>query len=1007
MYCRVNIIRNQIINTLMSPISEEVKNRYFDFSWRRDPKRFSKFYDLQQFRIKEILVISSKYDDFTIEEDSSYSEMLLEAYQGIFRITPPRISRVSSLEDAIEAVKYKKYDLVITMSRLYGINPFELGKKLKEIHPGLPVILLLTSITDIMSLPENRDGLDNVFLYRGDGSIFMTIVKIVEDSFNVDNDTRIGNTRVIILVEDSIQYYSIFLPLLYKEILIQTNNLIKEGVNANHRRLLIRGRPKILLAKSFEEAIEIYNKHSDYVLGVISDIAYPKDGSKNWNAGFELLKQIRETNPHMPFCLQSSDLKNKEKAHSLHSTFIHKHAKDLLKLISKYLSRSLGFGDFVFRDENGNEIARAKNLDDFPKVIKKIPVEAITRHAMHNHFSNWLYCRSEFKMANIIKYLSIDDFENAEDLRKFLYRFVKKAYKVEAKGFITEFSEHTFEKDIHFSKFGNAGSLGGKGRGLAFSGTVFGLDEISAKYDNISISIPDTIVITTMWYDKFIEEFNLDELMDLSDEEIQRIFLAKDLPKELRKFIDLISRKIKYPLAIRSSSLLEDSQYHPLAGVYQSYMISNNSSKFKNRAKIIGDTIKLVYASTFSKMSKSYVKTIGQNLEIEKMAVIIQKVVGEIHNDRYYPTFSGVARSYNFYAIDPVKPEDGVAYLAVGHGEIITSGKKVLTYCPKYPKILPTHSNPEQSLQSSQTEFMALDLTEDFDLKRPANLSDFDLDIARNEDKILNWLGATFDISNNYVRDGPHYKGPLIITMPFILKYNRFPISDIIIELLERGKEAMGTDVEIEFAVNLDYENERNHELYLLQIRPMVVDTLPLEHELSEYRNGSLMYSDKVLGNGVYENITDIVYVCPEKFNHLYTIEMQQEVAYYNKMLENRKYMLIGFGRWGTADRFLGVPVKWHEIDNAAGFAEVELENYQVDPSSGQHFFLNLISTKKAYFTIPWKDKNAAIDWDWIKGQEVTSEKKYIKHIELDTPLTIMIDGKKSEGLVIDSRKIN
>ncbi|MCY3410247.1 MAG: hypothetical protein INQ03_01300 [Candidatus Heimdallarchaeota archaeon] len=957
--------------------------------------------------------MSSAYDDFTIEEDSTYSDMLFESYQGIFNITPPRISRVKNAADAIEEVKAKKFDLVITMSRLYGINPYDLGKEIKRIHPELPVILLLTSITDIMALPENKEGVDQVFLYNGDSSIFMAIVKAMEDKINVEDDTRLGKTRVIIIVEDSIQYYSIFLPLLYREIVLQTNRLLKEGVNSNHRRLLIRGRPKILLASSFEEAQEYYDKYAEYVLGVISDIAYPKAGIKNWNAGYDLVQYIRNINPYVPMCLQSSDLKNQQKAWELKTTFIFKGARDLLQSISKFLNDSLGFGDFVFRTEDGGEVKVAKDFEEFVEVIDDVPDSSILYHARRNNFSTWLFCRSEFRLADMLKDLRASDFGGAHELKIFLKNFIYHASITKSRGIINEFSEDMFEEGIHFSKFGSSGSLGGKGRGLAFSGTAFGLHDIDRQYEDVKIAIPDTIVITTYWYDKFIEQFDMDQILDpeFTENQVRDLILSKSLPKELRKFIDLIANKISDPIAVRSSSLLEDSQYHPLAGIYKSYMLPNREKKSKDRAKTIAMAIKLVYASTFSDQAKSFIKTIGQNLEIEKMAVIIQKIAGKEFNGRFYSTFSGVARSYNFYAIQPVKPDDGVAYLAVGHGEIITSGKKVLTYSPKYPQILPTHSNVEQSLRSSQSEFYALDLNAEFDMEKgeQANLTKYDLDLARNEDKTLKWLASVFDPQSNSIRDSVTFQGPLVIKFPFILKYNRFPLSNILIELLDKGKEAMGTEVELEFAVNLDYTEEKNHEFYLLQIRPMVVDDIPFSEDIHIYKDIAIMYSDKVLGNGAYEGITDIIAVCPDSFDRTRTPEIQMEIADFNKKLEGRKYLLLGFGRWGTADRFLGVPVKWHEIDNAAAIAELELADYQVDPSSGQHFFLNMTSTKKPYFTIQWEDfvpgsrtdYQSKINWNWIMEQEKIESKKFTTHFKLKEPLKIMIDGKSSFGVVV------
>ncbi len=973
--------------------------------------RYDYLYDLMKKKIKEVLVISSLYDDFIIAEDSSYSDMLFEQYNELNMSTPPpRLTRVSNAQDALLIYKEKSFDLVITMTRLVGMNPFDLGQELKKIRPEIPVILLLTSNSDTAILPpfDQRGGVDQIYLFNGDSEIFLAIIKQMEDRLNIEKDVKIGGVRVIVVVEDSIQFYSIFLPLIYKEIMVQTRLLIEQGLNHNHKLVLMRGRPKIILTKTFEEARDYIDKYKDNLLTVISDIAFPKDGVKDFNAGYEIVKHVRGLNPYMPILLQSSDVLNKQKAENYSVNFIHKHSKSLLQKVRKYFDGALGFGDFEFRLEDNTEIARATSVEELSRMIVDIPDESIMYHSQRNHFSNWLFCRAEFSLASELKKITADEFTSTHDIKTFLQKFFFERVFLETKrGLVTEFSESRFRLEEFFVRIGK-GSLGGKGRGLAFINKTFNLNKLSKKYKNVIISVPNTIFISTQYFDKFMKIHNLyDRVLeeDLTDDEVKDLFLSKSLPDELKEIINFVAKTITVPVAVRSSSLLEDSQFQPFAGIYNSYMLPNSDKKIKTRVHQFCDAIKLVYASSYYQNARSYVSSVGEKLEVEKMAVMLQPISGTIINSRFYPTLSGVARSYNYYPIGPMQKEDGVVYLALGHGAIITSGRKVLSYCPKYPKYLPFQGSIDLTMDSTQSYFLALDMEyKEINLREgeEATLVKFDLQTAK-DDKVLKWLGSVYDPQSDILRDGVSSQGPIVINFPFILKYNKIPITDILIDLLEIGKTAFGCEIELEFSVNIDYEDEKNHKFEILQIRPLVTDTEVIDEDITLYKDESVIYSDKVLGNGIYEDFYDIVYVRPDDFDRTQTYDIQLEIQKLNTELgeKDRKYLLIGPGRWGTSDRFLGIPVNWHEINNAGAIVEVALEDFQIDPSSGQHFFLNITSTKKPYFTVPFKDDDAFIDWDWFNRQELVSRGDYVSHIKLDKPLKILINGQFGLGTII------
>lgn len=975
--------------------------------------RFHIFYDLMQYNIKDVLLVSSLYDDFILEEDGGLSEEIYTVYSQLnLSFPPPRILRVPSGVQAIEAVKKRHFDLIITMRRLSDLDLISFSEKIREITIETPIVLLLTNYSEIPSLPptESLTNIDKVFVYNGDTDLFLAIIKLVEDIQNVRHDTKIGNTRVIIVIEDTIQYYSIFLPIIYKELLRQTQKSVEEGVNYSHKLLKRRGRPKILLAETYEEALDYYESYKENVLGIISDIAFPKNGIKDFSAGHAIASHIHSENEYLPILLQSSDHANIKIAEELGVKFVHKNSPDYLRTIRKFFSTSMLFGDFRFIDLKGQTIATANSLASFEKILKTIPSEIIENHGSRNDFSNWLYARGEHQIAEKLAPRHVSDFLDGNDIRDFVLQTFKNRRREDQKSVIIEFTEEQFSIEPDFIRVGK-GSLGGKGRGLAFIRSLLHRENIGSLFPEIDISVPDTIVICTDIFDEYIESNDLFDVIfvDQVEDELDELFISKPLPEHLNTVLELIVDNWNVPLAVRSSSILEDSQFQPFAGIYRTYMISNDQPKKKVRLKILQDAIKLVYASTYSKLARLYVKSVGQRIEVEKMAVVIQKLVGKRHEDMHYPDFSGVAKSFNFYPVSYQNSEDGVADLAIGLGEHIVGGGKSLSFSPKYPKMLPQISNPEYALKSTQTEFFSLKLNSGkIDLLEGelSTLQKNSMDTAY-EHGVLNWLAGRYDHQNYRISDSIVGDGPLVVTFPFILKYGKLPASQIIELLLKIGEESFGFSVEIEFAVNLDRELGR-HEFRILQIRPLIISNERKDNFVTIDKLNSLIYSSKALGNGIYENLGDIVFVKPEKFDNNFTFEVKQEISEINSKLdqEDREYTLIGPGRWGTRDPHLGIPVSWLDIHKARVLIEFGMENFDIDPSQGMHFFVNITSTGRGYFTVPLNSESDFIDWDVLKSLEIVEDKKYVTHVRIPQLYMIVINGKEGIGAIIQNDKM-
>ncbi|MHA2275191.1 MAG: PEP/pyruvate-binding domain-containing protein, partial [Candidatus Kariarchaeaceae archaeon] len=674
--------------------------------------RFHIFYDLMQYTVKDVLLVSSLYDDFILEEDGGLSEEIYTVYSKLnLSFPPPRILRVPSGVDAIEALKRRHFDLIITMRRLSDFDLISFSEKIREITIDTPIVLLLTNYSEIPNLPssEHLKHIDKIFVYNGDTDLFLAIIKLVEDLVNVQYDTKIGNVRVIIVIEDTIQYYSIFLPIIFKELLRQTEKSVEEGVNYSHKLLKRRGRPKILLAETFEEAMDYYQKYKLNVLGIISDIAFPRDGTKDFSAGYDIASLMKSENQHLPIILQSSDPENYALAQKLGVKFVHKNSPDYLRTIRRFFATSMLFGDFRFIDLSDKVIATADSLVKFEKILSTIPSEIIERHGSRNDFSNWLFARGEHQIAEKLAPHAASEFNDGNEIKQFILQTFKDRRREDQKSVIIEFNEDLFSIDPDFIKVGK-GSLGGKGRGLAFIRTLLNRENIGPNFLDIDISVPETIVVCTDIFDEFIEENDLFDriFVDHLEDDLDELFISKPLPEKLNVVLELIIDNWEAPLAVRSSSILEDSQFQPFAGIYKTYMIPNDQPDRELRLQLLKNAIKLVYSSTYSKLARTYVKSLGQRIEVEKMAIVIQKIVGNKHGDRYYPDFSGVAKSYNFYPVSYQNAEDGVSELAIGLGEHIVSGGKTLSFSPKHPKMLPQVSNPEYALKSTQTEFFSL-----------------------------------------------------------------------------------------------------------------------------------------------------------------------------------------------------------------------------------------------------------------------------------------------------------
>ena len=972
-----------------------------------------KFQKLMRFKIRDILLVSSLYDSYLFEEDGRLYELLRSEYQGLNLNHSPEITHVSSSAEAIETLKGEdNFDLIITTLHIEDMHVIKFANKIREEGIEIPIVLLAYDNREKKDLVTNYDTsiFERIFIWQGDYRLLIGIIKCIEDKINVEHDTNVVGVQSIILIEDDVKFYSAYLPIIYNELFQQSQRLLVEGVNLTHKFLRMRARPKILLCTDYEEALAYYQKYSDTVLGIISDINFRKNGVKDPESGILFAQKVMKDHADIPILLQSSNAELAKRAHEIGASFLQKGSPRLLHELREFMINNFGFGDFIFKTPDGKEVGRATNIKELEEQLKIVPDESILYHAERNHYSIWLKARTEFWLAHRLRPRKVSDFASVLDLRNDLIHSIQLYQSLMTRGVTTDFSKETFDEQNSFARMGG-GSVGGKARGLGFINNLITNFNITNRFEGIDIYVPSAIVIGTDVFDQFMEEnqlitfaLNADDDEQLTKKFIEAKKFSGDIKNKLKDFLELV----KVPLAVRSSSLLEDSQFQPFAGVYQTYMIPNNNPDPKIRLKELLNSIKRVYASTFYKAAKDYMKATSYRLEEEKMAVIIQKMVGSERSDgRYYPDFSGVAKSYNFYPVPPQKSSDGIALVALGLGKTVVEGGNTVRFCPKYPRHLLQFFSAKETIRNAQQDFYALNLT-GFSKDSTAHPADvyvqkYELNKAE-KDETLYTVGSTYSAENDSVYDGISRSGTRVVTFAPILKHKIFPLPEILELVLDLGRWGMGAQIEIEFAVNLKTPPGVLKEFGLLQMRPMVLSS---ENEVLNVvdvkKDDLIVQSSQVLGNGEMHDIYDIIVVDIENFDRSKSSEAAREIGLLNSKLLNqqRPYLLIGVGRWGSLDHWLGIPVTWDQISGAHAIVESGFKDYDVTPSQGSHFFQNLTSFRVGYFTINSQSHHGFIDWEWLSGQQVTEEFKFTKHLQFENPLIVKINGHQNRGIIL------
>lgn len=986
----------------MTPESINLNARKFYFS-------DTSFNVLMKNRIYHVLLIASAYDTFILEDDGRIDEQIFNEYVSLNLRYPPQFIQAASQEQALEILENQNIDLIITMLSAEERDTFDLASNIKANYKDIPIVVL-TPFSREVSIKVDKEDLSNIdyiFSWLGNADILLAIIKLIEDKMNVEHDVEHVGVQTIILVEDSIRFYSSYLPNIYKIIFKQSKTFMTEGLNEHQKMLRMRGRPKILLATNYEEAVELYQKYKRNLLGIISDISYRREGVRDKNAGIKLCEMVKKDDRFMPFLLQSSDANQAGLAKKLKVGFINKNSKTLSIQLRNFIREYFAFGDFVFVDPKTNiEIARAADLKALQEIIFSIPDECFEYHIQRNHLSKWMRARALFPLAEMMVDLRQEDFKNIDEIKRFIFDAIGSFRLNKARGVIAEFYRERFDEYLTFTRIGE-GSIGGKARGLAFLDSLIKRNQLFDRYKNTIITIPRTVVLGTDIFDDFMEENDLHNiaLSELSDEEILKAFIEARLPFRIHEDLYTFISYIKSPIAIRSSSLLEDSHYQPFAGIYSTYMIPNVENDDRKMITMLSQAIKSVYASAFFKDSKAYMTATSNIIDEEKMGIVMQEVCGKKYNDSFYPTISGVARSINFYPIEPEQAEDGIANIALGLGKYIVDGGQTLRFSPKYPKKVLQTSSPEMTLQQTQKTYFALDLNADNftpSIDDSVNLKKLRI-VQAEKDGAIKHIASTYDFQNNIIRDGANYDGKKIITFSNILKYETFPLAEILKDVLEIGQNEMGKPIEIEFAVELNRAKSEPVLFNLLQIRPIVDNNQTIEEDLSLVdQTKSIIFANSALGNGIIDDIYDFVYVKPESFDSAHNQDIAESVGRINeKFLESKtQYVLVGPGRWGSSDPWLGIPVKWPQISGARVIVESGLKDYRIDPSQGTHFFQNLTSFRVGYFTINPYRNDGYYDLDFLEKQEIVFEDEYIRHIKFKNSLIIKIDGKKNQGVI-------
>lgn len=977
---------------------------------------FKTYHKLMPYKIREILFVSSPYDAFIMEEDGALMDDVISTYKGVGLSQPARFTVVPTAEDALDMLQTRQFDLVVTMPRFFGMDAIELGQRIKEIQNDIIVVMLVHNIKSLSSVASSipPNSIDKVFTWTGNRSILLAIIKWAEDKINIDHDTQLAMVRVIIVVEDSAYYYSSLLPILYEAVMKQTQKNIDDSLNDEHRLLKLRARTKILLAENYEEGMVLYMKYNAYTMAIISDVRYDRNNEVDAEAGFHLIDNVKKDNINLPVLLMSTETHNREKAYKEGVSFLDKNSPALHHELKKFLVQNLGFGNFIFRTPDGEEVARATNLKEMERNLKIIDKGTLEYHLINGHFVNWFMARSEVFLASRAKEMASKDYD-IEKIRKKLVSYIHEKRVLKKRGVVTVFDANKFEDEFDFVRHGE-GSLGGKARGLAFMSKY--LVEKARKFNefkNINLSIPKTLVLTSDDYDNFLDYNELNNFLDYNklvnfvsstkcnDEEIANTFVAAKLPSDLAQDLRIYLTKSTIPIAVRSSGLLEDSKYQPFAGLYHTYMLPNNHSDIEVRLDQLAKAIKLVFASVYFSGPQAFSRTTMNRTEEEKMAVVIQHVVGEKYGDYFYPSVSGVAQSYNYYPVQHLEQEDGIVQMGLGFGRIVVEGGKFIRFSPKYPQFLPQFIDAKDMVKNSQKYFYALKVENE---SRDMLIADEDRNLARRDifdctkEFPVRVVSSEYFGNDDIIREGFSGKGSPVVLFSKLLKFDQYGLPAFFSKLLEVAQEGLGCEVEIEFAFNIPKDPEEALDFYLLQVRPMIAGETSGDVVIAqEETEDALCYSTQCLGQGEME-LTDIIFVKDDMFDIKNNLSIAAEISKFNASFsaEGKKFLLIGPGRWGSSDAALGIPVNWSDISQVGAIVEAMTDDFKPDPSQGTHFFHNLTSLGIPYYTV--YSEEDFLNKEILDEMLVKEEGTFVSHVELENPLKLKVAGKKNEGII-------
>jgi len=960
-------------------------------------------------RVRRILLVASLYDSFTLSEGEHLAELISGAFHNLAPVALPELTRVSTRARALEALAHQPFDMVITFAHIDDVAPDDFGSKAKRLQPDIPVFVLAFNMRQLQSLPGGPIAIphiDGSFLWRGDVRLFLALIALAEDRLNAEHDARVGGVRMLILIEDSVPFYSSYLPMLFGELMKQTEILINQSVNVGQRILRRRLRPHVMMAATFEDGMALYERFRDNVLAVLCDVRFPRGGVEDAEAGLALLGHIRARDAETPLLLQSSRDRYRAEARELGAQFVNKNSRTLLGDFRAFMLEHLGFGDFVFRDPAGQEVARAADIEGMLAAVEALPDEVLESHASRNHFSNWLMARTEFALATEMRKVRVSDFASIAEMRAFLHDRLTRICDEQHRGQVEDFRRGRFASNSRFVRVGG-GSLGGKGRGLAFMYELLSRGNLDADLPDVRVFVPPSAVVATDVFDRFVDQNALRDfaLREEDDAAILARFLDATMPDDAVADLAAFLERIDYPIAVRSSSLLEDSHHLPAAGVYPTFMLPNNQPDPAARLAALLDAVRHIYAATFFAPAKAYFASTASRVEEEKMAVVIQQIVGKRHGDVVYPNLAGVAQSHNFYPVRQMRAEDGVATVALGFGRTVVDGGRAVRFSPAYPEWLPQFASPEEILDHAQRRFWALDVSREPDLRvvDPLDgLVELGLDAAERHGTL--WpVASVHSPEDDAVHDGLTRPGTRVVTMAPILKHGAFPLCQILARMLDLGRLGMSGPVEIEFAINLRDHPGTPHEFAFLQIRPLELNQLAGTSQIDDIDEAEVFIrAPRALGVGRNSSIRDVVAVREDTFHRAHTAAIAEEIGQVNQRLlsEGRPYLLIGPGRWGTADRWLGIPVAWSQIAGARVIVERGLDDLEVEPSQGTHFFHNMTSLGIGYFTIG-RRQGGTLDAAWLAARPIAAEGRYVRHHRLDEPLEVLIDSREGTGVIL------